>query len=196
MGAYGLCLSPWTLQRAAFLLRLVCLVAQSYLTLCNPLDCSPPGSSVHGIFQTRILEWVVISFSRGSSWPRDKTCVSCIADRFFTGWAIRKALTFLTVCNWVLSGKSMKETSRSYQFSLGLDWKIVSFFAASRFKGREKSPPDGRNDKNIQPSWINQHFWDQLFYGTDYLICVFSLWKYCKITIKGRVNERECGHSI
>ena len=46
-------------------------VAQSCLTLCNPMDCSLPGSTVHGIFQVRILEWVAISFSRGSSWPRD-----------------------------------------------------------------------------------------------------------------------------
>ena len=58
------------------------LVAKSYLTLCDPMDCSLPGSSVHGIFQTRILEWVAISFSRGSSPPRDWTCVSCIAGRF------------------------------------------------------------------------------------------------------------------
>ena len=47
--------------------------------LCDLLDCSPPGSSVHGISQARILEWVAISFSRGSSWPRDQTCISCIA---------------------------------------------------------------------------------------------------------------------
>ena len=60
------------------------LVAQSYLTLCNPMECSPPGSSVHRISQARILEWVVISFSRGSSWLRDWTWVSCIAGRFFT----------------------------------------------------------------------------------------------------------------
>ena len=46
-------------------------VAQSCLTLCNPVDCGPPGSSVHGILQARILEWVVITFSRGSSQPRD-----------------------------------------------------------------------------------------------------------------------------
>ena len=45
--------------------------AQSRLTLCHPVDCSPSGSSVHGIFQARILEWVAISFSRGSSQPRD-----------------------------------------------------------------------------------------------------------------------------
>ena len=53
-------------------------VAQSCLTLCDPMDCSPPGSSVHGILQARILEWVAISFSRGSSWPRDWTQVSTL----------------------------------------------------------------------------------------------------------------------
>ena len=52
-------------------------VAQSRLTLFNPLDCSPPGSSVHGILQARIWEWVAISYSRGSSQPRDQTSVSC-----------------------------------------------------------------------------------------------------------------------
>ena len=63
------------------------LVTQSCLTLCNPMDCSPPGSSVHGILWARILEWVAISFSRGSSQPRDRTWVSCIAGRFHTVWA-------------------------------------------------------------------------------------------------------------
>ena len=57
---------------------------QSFLTLCDPVDCSPPGSSVHGILQARILEWVAMLFSRGSSRPRDQTGVSCIASRFFT----------------------------------------------------------------------------------------------------------------
>ena len=56
-----------------------CWVAKSCLTLCDPTDCSPPGSSVHGILQARILEWVAISFSRGSSRPRDWTCVSCLS---------------------------------------------------------------------------------------------------------------------
>ena len=54
-----------------------CWVAKSRLTLCAPMDCSPPGSSVHGISQARILEWVVTSFSRGSSQPRDRTRISC-----------------------------------------------------------------------------------------------------------------------
>ena len=65
-------------------------VAQSCLTLCNPMDCSLPGSSIHGIFQARILEWVAISFSRRSSWPRDWTRVSCIVGRRFTIWATRE----------------------------------------------------------------------------------------------------------
>ena len=66
-------------------------VAQSCPTLCYPMDCSLPGSSVHGIFQARILEWVAISFSRGSSRPRDRTRVSHIVGRCFTIWATREA---------------------------------------------------------------------------------------------------------
>ena len=54
---------------------------QSCLTLCGPMDCSLPGSSIHGIFQARVLEWVAISFSRVSSWPRDRTQVSRIVSK-------------------------------------------------------------------------------------------------------------------
>ena len=53
-------------------------VVKSCLTLCDPMDCSLSGSSVHGISQVRILEWVTISFSRETSWPRVRTCTSCI----------------------------------------------------------------------------------------------------------------------
>ena len=66
-------------------------VTQSCPTLCDPVDCSPPGSSVHGILQARILEWVAISFSRGSSQPRDQTQVSRIAGRCFNLWATSEA---------------------------------------------------------------------------------------------------------
>ena len=68
-------------------------VAQSCPTLCNPMDCSLPGSTIHGIFQARILEWVAISFSRRSSRPRDWTWVSHmvgIIGRRFTIWATRE----------------------------------------------------------------------------------------------------------
>ena len=61
--------------------------SQLCLTHYNPVDCSPPGSSIHGILQARILEWVALSFSRGSSRPRDRTQVSRIAGRHFNLWA-------------------------------------------------------------------------------------------------------------
>ena len=67
-------------------------VAQSCPTLCNPMECGQPGSSIHGVFQARTLEWVAISFSRGSSRPRNWTQVSHIAGRCFTIWASREAL--------------------------------------------------------------------------------------------------------
>ena len=60
---------------------------------CDPTDCILPGFSFHGIFQARVLEWVAISFSRGSSRPRDQTQVSLIADRHYTLWATREALS-------------------------------------------------------------------------------------------------------
>ena len=68
------------------------LVTQSCLTVCNPMGCSPTGSSVHGILQARILEWIAIPFSWVSSWPRDWTQVSHIAGRFLTIWATQQPL--------------------------------------------------------------------------------------------------------
>ena len=73
-------------------------VAQSCLTLFDPMDCSLPRSSVRGIFQSRVLEWVAISFSRGSSQPRDRTQVSRTAGRCFTVWATREA-AFLSLAS-------------------------------------------------------------------------------------------------
>ena len=86
--------SDWARMRACMY---VCMpwseVAQSCPTLCNPVDCSLPGFSVHGILQTRKLEWVTISFFRGSSQPRDRTQVSHIRGRRFNLWAIKPALS-------------------------------------------------------------------------------------------------------
>ena len=78
---YGARASPYL-----FLVSLCVSVAQSCLTLCDPMDCSLPGPSVHGILRARILEWVAMLFCRGSSWPKDQTQVSCTADRFFPSW--------------------------------------------------------------------------------------------------------------
>ena len=72
----------------------VCVNPQSCLTFCDPMDCSPQGSSVHGSLQARILGRVAIPVSRGSSWPRDQTQVSCIPGRFFTIWATGGAQSY------------------------------------------------------------------------------------------------------
>ena len=74
----------WVIINAFYVCILIlnvlgCVVAQLCLTLCGPMDYSLPGSSVYGIFQARIRQWVAISFSRGSSWPRDQTRTSCIS---------------------------------------------------------------------------------------------------------------------
>jgi len=108
------------------------------------MDCGPPGSSAHGILQARILEWVAIPFSRGPSWPRGWTWVSCIASRFFTVWAIcnPKALNsviyrFLlnkyslvkmqrwSKCHWFFEKQNIKAiTSLEFKYSLcQIRWK-------------------------------------------------------------------------
>ena len=79
---FHLCKNPYTNS----VLRVRC----SVISLCDLMDCSLPGSSVHGILQARILEQVVIPFSRGPSWPRDGTQVSCSAGKFFTVWTTRE----------------------------------------------------------------------------------------------------------
>ena len=84
----GCCFSSWVENFFKCLFLCCCLVAKTCLTLCDSLDYSLPGSSVYEISKTRILERVIISFSRGASWPRDQTHVSCIQSvigRFFTG---------------------------------------------------------------------------------------------------------------
>ena len=91
------------LHRFTLHISFLTLRAHTYLSVCalscsvmsnslQPMDCSLPGSSVHGILQARILEWVAIHFSRGSSWLKDLTWVSCIAGGSFTIWATREAL--------------------------------------------------------------------------------------------------------
>ena len=76
------------------------LGTQLSLTLCNPMDCSPPGSFVHEISQARILEWVAIPFSRGSSQPRYRIRVSRVTGRFFTIWATREG-PLLSSLSWL-----------------------------------------------------------------------------------------------
>ena len=100
-------------------------VAQSCPTLCDPIDCSLPGSSIYGIFQARVLEWVAISFSRGSSRPRNWIWVSHIVGRHFTVWATRE----VSVCpivkvNGKLQQAKMAEWLRTQTFQ---EWRSESF---------------------------------------------------------------------
>ena len=90
---------------------------QSCPTLCNPVNCSPPGSSVHGIFQPRMLEWVAMPFSTGSSQPRDRTQVSmsvALASRFFTTSATRETPYIKQITNtpWRAGPPDCTECSR------------------------------------------------------------------------------------
>ena len=85
---------------------------------CDPMDCGLPGSLIHGILQARILEWVAIPFSRGSSWPRNWIQISCIAGRFFTMWAIREVL-FIYKC--ILKTEQNTKTRRWMEEDTKLD---------------------------------------------------------------------------
>ena len=116
---------------------------------CDPMRCSPPGFSVHGISQARILEWVAISFSRGSSPPRDGTHVSCIAGRFFTtepnGKPTQIVFYLITICFPTLN-------TLYGHLTLGYLWSLCSKpilcnFSYSNFVLNCKS------DKNLLKLW-------------------------------------------
>jgi len=81
--------------------------AQSCLILCDPMDCSQPGASVHGIFQVRILEWVAISYSR-RSWPRDQTLISHVS----------------CIDRWILYRYATQEALQLYIFSFSVSFPL------------------------------------------------------------------------
>ena len=122
----------------------------SHVQLLQPMDGSLPGSSVHGILQVKILEWVAISFSRGSSRPTNQTQVSCIAGRLFTDWAMGEApskafiaaakslQSCLTLCDPIegsLPGSSVPGILQART----LEWVAISFSNASKWKMKVKS---------------------------------------------------------
>ena len=122
-------------------------VTQSCPTLCDPMDCSLPGSSVHGIFQARVLEWGAIAFS-GSSWSRDWTRVSCIAGRRFTLWATREVIscgekTQTTLTIRIQNGPHM-EVLLSTQSALGhavvTSWYMASQLVHTSYMGSLHTP--------------------------------------------------------
>ena len=123
----------------------------SVMSLCNPLDCSPPGSSVHGIIQTRILEWVATSSSRGSSWPRNWTHVfrvSCLSGEFFTRWAIWEAQADISA--------GLKYTSRILANHCKHLWSSVPSLWHYVSLGNTPSPQK-RPSSNSSPGALNFH---------------------------------------
>ena len=121
-------------------------VSENKKDRCNPMDCSLLGSFVHGIFQARILEYVAISSSRGSSQPKDWThisCVFCIAGRFFTCWTIREAHLFLNkVLKNIVHGQSKPQGWAQHPRDGGsrLSWrgKNVKITHKGAAQGRKK----------------------------------------------------------
>ena len=85
-----------------YMVLYVCVYAQLCQTLCDPMDCSPPGSSVHVILQARMLEWVAMPSSRVSSQRWDWTCVSWIAGRFFTSWVTKEYMEYMVLYKYIL----------------------------------------------------------------------------------------------
>ena len=104
----------------------VCALSHfNHVWLCDPVDHSPPGSTVHGIFWARILQWAVVSSSRESSRPRDQTRTSCIAGRFFITWAIKEVPSL-----WIIIDKSIHNIKlhKSACFPVHFLWFRWSFF--------------------------------------------------------------------
>ena len=121
----------------------------SHLVVSNslwPMDGSPPGSSVHGILQERVLEWVVISSSRGSSQPRDWTLVSCITGRFFTIWATREAPKM-----------SFQEGNTPTRCSINICWMNRLFVLSWLCNSQEKTRCGGFSFSGQSESPIKNH---------------------------------------
>ena len=169
-------------------------VAQSCPTLCNPVDCSLPGSSVHGIFQARVLELVAISFSRRASQPRDWTWVSRIVGRRFTIWATREenvkecsnyhTITFISHASKVML-KILHASLQQYMY-----WEIPHVQAGFR-KGSSYSL-DHWKSKTVPEKHLLLLYWlcqslsqcgsqqtGKFFKGWEYQTTLPASWEIC-----------------
>ena len=139
--------------------QLKVLVAQLCPTLFDLMDCSPPGSSVHGILQARILEWVAIPFLRGSSWPRDWTWVSWIAGRFFTFWTTAAAKSLQscpTLCD-PIDGSPPGSPVPGILQARTLEWGAISFSIWATREPQMSSKPTYTEKDNVAKAnncWI------------------------------------------
>ena len=142
------------------------------------MDCSPPGSSIHGMLGVRILEWVAISFSRGSSWPRDQTLVSGTAGRFFPVWATREAQKWWLqndYCLWLMLKLKLQSFSH-------LMWRADSMektLMLGKIEGRRRRGwqrmrwLDGITNSMDQWTWVSvnsRSWWWTMKPGVQHLI--------------------------
>ena len=153
------------------------IIYSVHLFTCDPMDCSLPGSSVHGILQARMLEWVVIPFSRESSQPRDWTWISCIVGRFFTVWATREAPFHRYYVN---NRDVLSPSTDTFEMKSSSVLPMASFFARSHFPITPKGNP-GR--LCLMPRRdLNSMFWCQplflLLQKLSFLVHWFWRWWY------------------
>ena len=136
------------------------LVTQVCLALCDHIDCSPPVSSVHGILQVRILEWVATPFSRRPSWPRDWTSVSHNAGRFFTISArtsSKSSILELGLLNQMLL------ISSKYFFIQ--ENRTISLWKKKKESGEKEEREDGRERQNLSLGSSYSRGWDNGLWG-------------------------------
>ena len=146
----------------------VCMHAQSLQlcwTLCDPIDYSPPGSSVLGILQTRILEWVAMSSSRGSSQSRGWTCLSCIMGGFFTHWATWEELIHSIYLIYSRNSANDKLTgfNKAHFFLLNCIWQSSPLHSSSIHTLLNKSYPLQQTKLLKTPNFLLDclHLWDR-----------------------------------
>ena len=142
---------------------------KSCMTLCYPMDCSPPGSSIHGISLARVLELVAISSFMGSSWPKDRTCVSCIGRWILYHWPTREAQKYVmrnrrSNCQHPLDHRKSKRVPEKHL--LLLYWLCQSLWLCesqqtmgNSSRDGNTTPPDLPPEKYVCRSRSNSYNW-------------------------------------
>ena len=146
----------------------------SHVLFCNPMDCSPPGS-VHGIFQARIMEWVAMPSSRGSSQPRDQTQVSHTAGWFFTIWATREAYIYAYTQKDTMYTRYPRGCGKWNGFiSHTVVWTLRSNCTGHRFKCHVAWFPPPNKSEGMTPFVLPVVWYDliiSLTYDTHFRLC-------------------------
>ena len=144
-----------------------CSVAKSCLTLCDPMDYSPAGSSVYGIFQARILEWVAISFPRASCWPRDQTCISCLAGKFFPTEPPGKPVgTYIPIIALNING--LNDPTKRYRLAEWVKKQLpyMCYLQKTHFRSRNIHRLKARGlEKGISWKWKSKENWRECLGG-------------------------------